>query len=319
MKENNFDVSVVIITHNQVAYLNRAIDSVLNQNFDKTYEIIVISDANDENKTEEILKSYKDKYDNFNYYNVENHSAFFSRNDGILKAKGKYICFLDGDDFYHENFLKVMFKNITKYNADIVCCSSYRYKNNKKISYPLRKKCVLNKYNAIKKLFFDAYIRSFMTIKMYRKDLLLNIVNNFQFKKKFNFVYEDSLTNFLAFKNSNIVINIPDLLYFYNKDNVSSLTRAISCYQDNINVSAFIMNNIKDSKDEKLLKIFTRSYFRKKLLLAFDLSKLNKIKNPNNKKIKKTAYKELKEIYKKHLIRKDASYNDFLNNLIYKD
>lgn len=319
MKANNFDISVIIITHNQVAYLNRAIDSVINQNFDKTYEIIVISDANNDNNTEEILKSYKNKYENFNYYNVENHSAFFSRNDGILKAKGKYICFLDGDDFYHENFLKIMFNNITKYDADIVCCSSYRYKNNKKFAYPFRKRCYLNKYQAIKKLFFDMYIRSYMTVKMYRKDLLLNIINHFEFKKKINFIYEDLLTNFLAFKNSKIIINIPDLLYFYNKDNVSSLTRAISCYQDNINVSAFIMNNIKNNKDEKLLKIFTHSYFRKKLLLAFDLSKLNKIKNINKKVIKKTAYKELKEIYKKHLVRQDASYYEFINNLIYKD
>ena len=92
---NRKDVSIIIPIYNASKYLKRCLDSVINQT--KTeLEIILINDGSTDN-SEEIIKEYKDK--RIRYFKNKNQGIGKTRNFGITKATGKYIMFLDSDDF----------------------------------------------------------------------------------------------------------------------------------------------------------------------------------------------------------------------------
>lgn len=88
-------VSVVIPTYNNGRYLQEAIESVLNQTY-INYEIIVVDDGSTDN-TYQVLEPYLDK---IKYVFQENQGAAKARNRGIEIAQGKFIAFLDADDFF---------------------------------------------------------------------------------------------------------------------------------------------------------------------------------------------------------------------------
>lgn len=102
-------VSVIIITYKRTNFITRAIDSVLNQNYED-FEIIVVDDNNPNtvyrNDLEKIMNKYlndpKIKYIQHEY----NKNGSAARNTGILASKGDYIAFLDDDDYFLPNRLK---------------------------------------------------------------------------------------------------------------------------------------------------------------------------------------------------------------------
>ena len=97
------DVSVIIPTYNRIAMLEEALASVTSQDFDGVVEIIVIDD-NSQDGTSEIVSQ---KYPDVHLISLqENVGAYVARNKAVLEAKGKYIAFLDSDDFWEKNYLK---------------------------------------------------------------------------------------------------------------------------------------------------------------------------------------------------------------------
>ena len=98
-------VSVIITSYNYGRYVERALRSCLNQSMDKNrMEIIVVNDASTDN-TKAILDNYVNDARIFNL--EENKGLAGSRNEGVRKAKGQYVVFLDADDYLHSDTLKV--------------------------------------------------------------------------------------------------------------------------------------------------------------------------------------------------------------------
>lgn len=89
-------VSIIIPIHNQVDFLKKAIESVLNQIY-QNFEVIIVNDGSTD-QTREMVFSFKDE--RVIYLWQENKGAALARNTGIEKAKGKYIAFLDADDLW---------------------------------------------------------------------------------------------------------------------------------------------------------------------------------------------------------------------------
>lgn len=112
-------LSVIIPIHNGVEYLNRTLNSVLNQTF-QDYEIICINDCSKDNSLE-ILEKFAKKDSRIKVINnSQNLGAALSRNVGIDIAKGEYIYFLDADDYIDEKYLKCMVNKIEQEKCDIV-------------------------------------------------------------------------------------------------------------------------------------------------------------------------------------------------------
>lgn len=121
-------VSVIVPVYNTEDYLRKCLDSLINQDF-SDYEILIINDGSTDN-SDRIIKEYSKKYDYVKGFLKENGGLSSARNYGLKKAKGKYITFVDSDDYVEANFLKELYDSITKDDSDIAVCEfSYVYSN----------------------------------------------------------------------------------------------------------------------------------------------------------------------------------------------
>ena len=127
-KVNKKDISIIVPIYNAEKYLNKCIDSIINQT-KKELEIILINDGSTDN-SETIIKKYDDK--RIKYFKNKNQGIGKTRNFGIDKATGKYIIFLDSDDFLELNACEKMYEKAEKEKLDIVVCDYYRYFDNGK-------------------------------------------------------------------------------------------------------------------------------------------------------------------------------------------
>ncbi len=113
-------ISVIIPTYNCGNYVCRAIDSILVQGL-KNIEILVVDDASTDNTKEIISKYYKNDYIKVITHS-KNKKLGAARNTGIDTAKGKYLFFLDADDWLENNSLIHLLTIAEKYNSEIVSC-----------------------------------------------------------------------------------------------------------------------------------------------------------------------------------------------------
>ena len=96
--------SIIIPCYNVEQYINECLDSVLRQAY-KDYELIVIDDCSTD-RTYSILESYKSKFKNYTLIKQQHNSGVsVARNAGISVAKGKYVLFIDSDDFVTDDYL----------------------------------------------------------------------------------------------------------------------------------------------------------------------------------------------------------------------
>lgn len=115
-------ISIVIPVYNIENYLEICLDSILAQTFED-YEIICVNDGSKDNSLN-ILNKYSQKNNRIKVINQENSGSGSARNNGLRKATGKYIQFLDGDDYFEPEMLKTLYNLAEENNADIAVCSS---------------------------------------------------------------------------------------------------------------------------------------------------------------------------------------------------
>lgn len=115
-------VSVLMSVYNtKFSYIKRAIDSVLNQDF-QDFELLVIDDGSKDNDRETLMK-YIEKYeDKITYIRHSNRGQSESINRGILNSQGEFITIIDSDDEYKPNHISACLKEIQNY--DLVCSTT---------------------------------------------------------------------------------------------------------------------------------------------------------------------------------------------------
>jgi len=113
-------ISVVIPAYNAAHYISEAIESVLQQTI-SDYEIVVVDDGSTD-YTREIIDRYGQSV---HYYSQENKGPAAARNFGIRSAKGKYIAFLDADDWWLENKLELELNAIQSFPDAAFICSDW--------------------------------------------------------------------------------------------------------------------------------------------------------------------------------------------------
>lgn len=110
-------LSVIIPMYNAENFIGVCLDSLLEQNLND-YEIIIVNDGSND-KSEEIVKKYIKKHSNIVLYNQSNSGNGAARNKGIELARGKYLYFLDSDDYITNNVLDKILFVLEKENLDI--------------------------------------------------------------------------------------------------------------------------------------------------------------------------------------------------------
>ena len=113
-------LSIIIPLYNSAKYFDQCINSILNQNINiEDYEIIIIDDGSTDNSVV-IAERYSSKQKNIHLHLQKNQGVSVSRNNGLKCAKGKYVYFVDSDDYLALNTLKKMIQSVLYNNLEIL-------------------------------------------------------------------------------------------------------------------------------------------------------------------------------------------------------
>lgn len=116
------DISVIVPVYNSEKYIEKCLDSLVSQTI-KSYEIIIVNDGSTDGSLN-LIKKYKNN--NIKIISTKNNGIGVARNTGLKHAKGKYVAFVDSDDYVSSLFLEKMLNTATSKNADIVICDMYK-------------------------------------------------------------------------------------------------------------------------------------------------------------------------------------------------
>lgn len=117
-------VSVIVPVYKVEKYLRRSMDSLVNQTLDGV-EIICINDGSPDNCLS-ILKEYQAEHSNVVIIDKKNEGVWKGRFDGINKATGEYIAFVDSDDYITLDYAEKLYNAAKKSNSDVVVSGYYR-------------------------------------------------------------------------------------------------------------------------------------------------------------------------------------------------
>lgn len=130
-------VTLIIPVYNSEKYISKCIDSILKQTY-TDYEILIVNDGSKDN-SEKIILEYQNKYpDKIIAINQSNKGVSRTRNESIQKANGKYIMFIDNDDYLDENYIETFVKEIEENDMDVVIGGYRRITETNKILKELK-------------------------------------------------------------------------------------------------------------------------------------------------------------------------------------
>lgn len=147
MTKNNHVVSVVMPLYNAGKYIRESIESLINQSF-QDFELICVNDGSIDD-TLKIIEEYERKDNRIKILsNEKNEGAAFCRNRGIEFARGEYICFLDGDDYFEKDLIKKCYSTAHTNMADVVIFNYAHFSSDEiyQTRYLNRKKEYYDKY-----------------------------------------------------------------------------------------------------------------------------------------------------------------------------
>ena len=117
---SNPEISVIVCIYNMERFLRRSLDSLRHQSM-KDFEVLLVDDGSSD-RSSDICDSYTRSDRRFRYIYKENGGVNDARATGVINAYGRYLCFLDPDDFVEPDYLYKLHHAIRKSNADIVTC-----------------------------------------------------------------------------------------------------------------------------------------------------------------------------------------------------
>lgn len=211
------EISIIIPAYNAEKEIVRCIDSILNQTYN-CFEIIIIDDGSTD-RTLEICKKYAEKDVRILVKSQENKGVSATRNLGLNLSRGKYICFVDADDYLDCRYLEILLKNILKTNADISMCKWSRNgidQTNIELSEE-----VWDKENTFYQFFKYGKIDGAICCKLYRREIVQNIYFNDKIR-----LGEDQMFAIQAIERSEKVVfqNISLYAYMYNEASAMNTT-----------------------------------------------------------------------------------------------
>lgn len=225
-------VSVVIPVYNVEKYLEKCLNSIINQTL-KEIEIICINDCSTDSSFH-ILKNYQ-KLDNriIIINNEINQKAGFSRNIGIEKATGEYIGFIDSDDYIDENFFEELYNTAKKYDSDIVNTANISYHNytTNKIENTFNSNLIEGTFNYSNDIIIESFRNWFIIkpsinvnvwSKIWKNSFLKN--NNIRFFKIFPIEDFNFTLKSLAYE-PKISYNNKALYYYAKYDRTSNIPK----------------------------------------------------------------------------------------------
>lgn len=290
---NNKKVSVIIPIFNSEKFLKKCIESVISQNYENI-EILLINDGSTDNSLD-ICNYYKLHDKRIKIINKKNTGVSDCRNIGISISTGKYIIFVDSDDYIHPDYIEILVNSATTKCLNLC----YPHTIDDAPEYEKISKFAITKFNMHELL--PMYKKNIINPpwgKLYIRDIIIK--NNIRFDASIS-LGEDLLFNFNYLKYIDYV-NVIDLkLYYYRKPNSNSLSGKY--YSNMKKIQIKLLNSFHNffSKYHKPHEIndYEMNFIGAIILNEFRNKSINKFKRiANAKKVLKN--KDIQEIVKIH-------------------
>lgn len=216
----NSKISFIIPVYNSEQYLERCLNSLINQT-EKNIEVIIIDDGSID-MSSEIIDNFSKIDRRINAVHKNNEGVSIARNIGIKLAKSEYIMFLDADDWLAPNAAEIMYESIIDSNSDLLICENIDvYEDGTQyIEKSLFKEKIFIQKRQFKNSIYPVFI----------EDNKLDVIWKFLIRKKIildNNIFfdtsmalgEDTLFSYELLTQINSLIYIPDALHYYYKHN----------------------------------------------------------------------------------------------------
>ncbi len=322
-------VSIVIPVYNAEKYLKQCLNSIISQTY-HNIEIICIDDGSNDNSLN-ILKRYAEDDNRFIVLKQQNQGAAVARNEGIKRAAGKYIIFLDSDDYFSIDLIDKNLNKAEKFNTDITIFKAVTFESETGKTRILNDeidkfKAYFNKTFSITDIPNNIF-NSFLLVpwnKFYRTDFIKKNGLYFQNIKRSNDIYFTTTSLVKAQK----IILLNDVLTYYRKGTNKNLQAGnektpLEFYK--------ALNKLKNYLEkEKIYQLAEKSFI--KLALETTFYNINSIKNKevkfnlmhfmNNEGFKNLGINDYKQLYILDLylycmLQAVKKYNFFLMDKLY--
>lgn len=267
-------VSVIVPVYNVEKYLSKCLDSLINQTL-TDIEIIIVNDGSSD-KTPTIIDKYSKKDKRIKSYQISNAGLGNARNEGVKHSTGKYISFVDGDDYIELDMLELLYNKAIEENSDIVECDFYWiYENKTRLDQA-------NYYEDQTNLMTN--IRVMVCNKLFCSDLIKT--NNISFPVGLK--YEDIAFTYSILPYAKKISYVPIGMYYYVQHANSLINHQTEKVRD---IFSIIDNVINFYKKHKLYKKYNDEleYLAVKILLG---SSFYRILGIEDKTLRKTIVKE---------------------------
>lgn len=256
------ELSVIVPVYNVGYLVKKCIESLINQSF-SDLEIIIINDGSSDDSSEYITPYLADK--RIKYINNHiNYGLGYARNIGLENATGKYITFVDSDDWVDLDLYKLMLKNIQSTQSDITICGIKNEFNNYMCTeerYVYSHPNIISNYvalNILSRCENNNYMISpVVWNKIYKKSLIID--NDITFID--NSYWEDDVFTFQIFMNSQSISIVQNVYYHYYQreksitndfskkhiDDIICAFKKLYTYIENSNRSCPDLKNIANS------------------------------------------------------------------------
>lgn len=217
-------ISVIVPVYNVEIYLNRCIDSIIKQTL-TNIEIILVDDGSTDNSGK-ICDEFLQKDSRISVIHKKNGGLSSARNAGLNIAKGKYIGFVDSDDWIDKYYYEKLYNIAKKSKSDIVSCKfnkSSKYKENSYIKINENDFTIEDG-----KKFREIYLSSAMKggsswVPVWSKIYKRKIINDIRFEE--GMIYEDIMFNWRVLNEKNVMISLMSYKGYYYYNNPNSITK----------------------------------------------------------------------------------------------
>lgn len=242
----NTEISILVPVYNVEKYVGKCLKSIFESKVIEISEIIIVNDCSTDNSLDEIYKVLE----NYSQYKNSVKIINNSKNLGIGKVRqilmnnssGRYIVFVDSDDWIESDYLSSLYQKAIESNADIVCCDFTYRSEFDKIKPNISRQNIQKDGNQCLIDLYNDKIGAYLWIKFFKKDFLT--IHNIQFSPDVN-LWEDMLFSTKCFVNNPRIEYIPKPLYNYLKRENSYLNTGI-CTLKKADSFFFAIKNIED-------------------------------------------------------------------------
>ncbi|SFD67020.1 Glycosyltransferase involved in cell wall bisynthesis [Lentibacillus persicus] len=211
-------ISIIVPVYNLERYIEKCLDSILAQTF-ADFEVIIVDDGSTDGSGA-ICEAYAKKDDRVIVLHNEYGGVSAARNAGIAAAAGKYIGFVDGDDYIDENMYDVLFQQCQQTRSDIAVCRLGREVDGQLLHHRAGTCRIihLEHFEALRELFRGVLYRFSLCNKLFKQTCFKNV--SFPEGR----IHEDLSTVYKLFANANKAVYINYIGYIYVRQENSILT-----------------------------------------------------------------------------------------------